>query len=60
MYGHLADENAAGIQRGNDFRKETPVQVIKQDDQIEPCRFKVVFCRIDRKEIDLDVELTGA
>ena len=60
MNGHLADEEAAGIQRGNNSWKEAPVQVIKQDDQIEACRFKLVFSRIDRKEIDLDVELTGS
>lgn len=60
MYGHLADEEAAGIQRGNYFWKETPVQVKKQDDQIEPRGFEVVFCRIDCKVIDLTLSSAAA
>ena len=59
MYSHLTDEQAAGFQGGNDLRKESPVQVIKQDDQIEACTLKVVLCGIDRKQFDFDIELTG-
>jgi hypothetical protein len=36
MHRHLAEEHAAGIQRRNDFREETTVQVVMEDDQIEP------------------------
>lgn len=59
MHGHLTDEQATGIQSGNDLRKESPVHVIKQDDQIEACTLKVVLCGIDRKQFDFDIELTG-
>src|ERR1039458_1666036 len=44
MHGHLTDKQAAGIQSGNDLRKESSIHVIKQDDQIEVCTLKVVLC----------------
>jgi len=47
MHGHLTDEQAAGIQSGNDLRKECPIHVIKQDDYIEVRTLEVVLCGID-------------
>ena len=59
LHSHLANEEPAWVQRRNDFRKKTSVEVIEKHDQVVTGAPKVVLRRIRDEQIESKIEPTG-